>query len=223
MKDRLPFRVFATSAALVLTGCAASSGPHLLRAGAPALQSERNVANPNAPFLVPSGKPQLRTREPLLDVAAVDPCAEAQLTLFESRAQSSGDRHTLEYTIQNRGAACRLGGFPAISLLRPDGSVAGTVQLERVSSDSMAATLSSPTAAVQQADLNTPSPEVLLPSRGSAVFQLGWTTGPNCEQVSRIAIAAPGSTRPVVLPRPLVVCENRVLITAVALPDRNLP
>ena len=222
MRGQTTFRVFATIAMLLLAGCSAEHGPRMLRAGAPALGSERNLADPNAPFTIPAGKPQLRTREPLLDVTDVGQCSQPQLLLFESRAQSNGDHHTLEYTIQNRGEGCRLGGFPAVSLLRADGSVAGTVRLEKVSSQRMAATLTPAPAAgsavAQEASAvdEAPSPQVLLPARGSAAFELGWTTGPGCEQVSRIAIAAPGSTRPVVLPRPLVVCENRILITAVA-------
>ena len=98
--------------------------------------------------------------------------------------------------------------------MRADGSVAGSVRLERISEARMAATLSP--GGSQEAAFTGPSPEVLLPAHGTATFQLGWTTGPECERISQVAIGAPGVTKPMVLARPLTVCEDRILITAVA-------
>ncbi len=223
MSPRITTRAAIALAGLVLCGCTQGRGPHLQRAGAPSLDSERNTANPNAPFLLPAEKPALRTREPVLDVNAADWCSETQLSLFESRAQSSGIRHTLQYTVRNGGPACRLGGFPSISLLHGDGSVAATVRLERVSRETLAATLAPGAAGALVAPAAVPTPHVLLPAHGSAAFQLGWVTGPDCERISRIAIAAPGSTRPVVLARPMVLCEDRILVTAIGPASALLP
>ncbi len=84
----------------------------------------------------------------------------------------------------------------------------------------MTASLATPLLASADLSSNLPSPQVLLPTHGDAAFDLGWTTGPDCEQVSRIAITAPGADsgnmRSVVIPRQLVVCEDQILITAVA-------
>ncbi len=182
----------------------------------------RNVADPNAPFSVPS--PKFAIREPLLDVNGVDPCAPAQLSLFESRAQVNGMHHTVRFSIANSGYACRLGGFPSVTLLRADGSVIGGLRIRKVSSDSMSASLGSPIE--QTADTlpgetaaTAPSPMVLVPSKGEAAFQIGWTSGMHCEQVSRIAIAAPGATQSMQISRPISLCEDQILITAVAPAD----
>ncbi len=210
--------------AFSLAGCRDARGPHLARAGAPSLGMDgepRNAANPNAPFAVPAGSPQLRARPQILDINGVLPCVQEQLTLFESGAQSSGAHHTARIAFENTGSACRLGGFPSITLLRADGSVAGSVQLEKVSRVSMAATLKSGSG--EEAAFEGPAPQVLLPSHGEAAFELGWITGPECERIGRIAIGAPGSTRPTLLPRPLTVCEDRILVTAVAPPDADHP
>ncbi len=200
---------------LLLAGCGAARGPRLAHAGAPGLDGDvRNAVNPNAPFAVAATGPRLQMREPLLDVNGVPPCEAGQLGLFESGAAANGARHVVRLSFENTGQACRLSGFPTVTLLRPDGSVAGSVRLERVSDASMAATLEP--AGPEEAAYMGPSPRVLLPARGSAAFTLGWTAGPDCERIGRVAIGAPDSGRPMVLARPLTVCEDRILITAVA-------
>lgn len=178
----------------------------------------RNVADPNGPFFVKAAGPHLSQRQTLLDVNGVPNCTPAQLTVWESEARSNGNRHSLRFSIGNAGEACRLGGFPSISLLRADGSVLGNVDLRRVSDSTFAASLSGAKSNPASADesLAAPSPAVLLSKDGRAGFQLGWTTGPACESVSRLAIGMPGATRAVVIPRPLQVCEDQVLITAVS-------
>ncbi len=221
--------VLVAGAVLSTAGCRQVGRNSSMRGTAPGLGDDagmaRNVADPNAPFSVRSAHPMLTKREALLDVNGVPPCSLGQLTLFESRAQSNGARHTLRFSMSNTGEACRLSGFPAISLLRADGSVLGDVRIRKVSSDSMTASLaaSSLTQNEDQSEdtLDSPSPQVLLPARGEAAFQLGWTAGPACEQVSRIAIAAPGATRGVVVARPIAVCEDQILITAVGASDPN--
>ena len=211
----------------LLSGCNQVRGP-FSRANAPGLSGgddsmkrAHNVADPNAPFSVPA--PRLVVRQPVLDVSEVAPCEPGQVTLFESRAQANGPHHTLRLSLENTGPACRLGGFPSVSLLGAGGEVLGSIHIRRVSRDSMAASLGAPSSsvspvssAVAQADPDAPSPQILLSAKGQADFQLGWTSGADCEQVSRIAVAAPGSTRSILISRPLAVCEDQVLITAVS-------
>ncbi|WP_158615512.1 DUF4232 domain-containing protein [Acidipila sp. EB88] len=217
-------------AMLLLAGCNdAQLSPTAYRI-APSQQGEadshqrRNVANPNAPFTMPASAPKLVARQPLLDVDDVPPCAATQLNLFETRAEANGSRHRLQLTLQNAGDACRLRGFPAIALLAADSSVLGSIEIRRVSEGVLAASLSTaPQGAATSASLVSgeveaaPSPYVLLVPNGAASFQLGWTSGPSCTMASRIAISAPGiPSSPVIIPRPLTVCEHQVLITEVA-------
>jgi hypothetical protein len=143
-------------------------------------------------------------------------CAETQLSLFETRSRLNGNNHTLRLTLANQGNACRLGGFPAITLLGPDGSILEGIDIQKVSADTLSASLStSPTPAVADQATSQPSDEVLLPARGSAAFELGWTSGPNCTQVSRLAVSAPGNTESSYVPRQLSLCENRLMVTPV--------
>ena len=224
----LPGSILLAGCAIVLlAGCNQVRSGQSSRAGAPGLRGEdgqmaRNVADPNAPFSVLA--PHLATREPMLDVNGVAPCQPAQITLFESRAQASGPHHTLRLSLANSGEACRLGGFPSITLLGSGNQVLGNIRIRKVSAGSMTASLASPVqpaSAQQDESSDVPSPQVLLSAKGEADFQLGWTSGPNCEQVSRIAVAAPGTTRSVLISRPLAVCEDQVLITAVSPSNPN--
>jgi hypothetical protein len=175
----------------------------------------RNVADPNAPFTLRPKTPQLAKRQQILDVNGVPVCAETQLSLFETRSRLNGNNHTLRLTLENQGTACHLIGFPAITLLGADGSVLPGIEIHKVSADILAASLS-PSASSTETAPSGPSGEVLLPARGDAVFELGWTSGANCTQVSRLAVSAPGNTEPSYVPRQLSVCENRLMVTAVA-------
>ncbi len=228
-RERLNTRKLTLAIALAgmlaaATGCGHIQASGSSRAGAPALQEEgsvrtgHNVADPNAPFTMMPAVARLATREPLLDVNGVPACAPAALGIFESRSQANGPHHTARFTVENSGEACRLGGFPAITLLESNGTVLGNIHIRKVSAQSMAATLGPAPAAGMQAasDPDEPSPEILLTARGQAAFELGWTAGSTCEQVARIAIAAPGSTATITIPRMLSVCEDQVLLTAVS-------
>ena len=106
----------------------------------------RNVADPNAPFTLRPETPHLAKRQPILDVNAVPVCAEAQLSLFETRSRLNGNQHTLRLTLENQGTACRLSGFPAITLLGPDGAILSGVEVQKVSADTLAASLKPPVA-----------------------------------------------------------------------------
>ncbi len=208
---------------LFLAGCQSPHSGLSKRATAPGLRDSdgavdgsmaRNVAAPNGPYTLAAAKPRLAVREAILDVDGVPACAPGQLGLFESRAQANGLRHTVRFTLSNQGSACRIGGFPSVSLLGADGTILGQIRLRKVSDTGMAAMLATGTR--RETAVDGASPQILLPSQGHAAFDLGWTTGPACVQVSRIAIAAPGSTETVVIPRTLSVCEDQVLVTQVA-------
>ena len=217
-----PLVAVAAAVLCGIQGCSNVRVPGGSLASAPGLGNgdsmpiRRNVADPNAPFTLMPQPAHLEKREPILDINGVPDCAPQELSFFESRAESNGPHHTLRFTIANGGTACHLSGFPSITLLAPDGSVLGGIHVRKVSRQSLAATLGPVSAAPQDAALDQPSPEVLVLARGQAAFQLGWTTGPSCEQVGRIAIAAPGETATIVIPRNLAVCEDEVLVTAVA-------
>ena len=130
-----------------------------------------------------------------------------------------------ELTLENLGPACRLGGFPAISLIDGDGAVLGAIQVRKVSSATMAASLVAMRGEGGEEVPQAPSPQVLLPSKGGAEFQLGWVSGSACKQAARIAIAAPttaaANAPAVIISRPLSVCEDQVMITAIASPEGN--
>ncbi len=216
----------------VLCGCSQVHARSGSAAMAPGFAGDRasmrvahNVADPNSPFALRDAAPHLTARAPLLDVDGVPDCDPRQLNLYESRAEVSGAHHALRLTLANTGEACRIGGFPAISLVGSDGSVLASVRVDKVSDHRLAASLASPLvpAAARPGESGgrgessgTVSPLVLLSPQGEAAFELGWTSGPNCLQASRIAVSAPGSREIIMLSRSLIVCEDRVQITAVA-------
>jgi hypothetical protein len=183
----------------------------------------RNVADPNAPFTLRPQAPHLAKRQPVLDVNGVPVCVESQLSLFESRSRLNGNRHTLQLTFENQSAACRLSGFPAVTFLSADGTVLSGIAIQKESAEALAGWLKPQPAAGQPGASQQsgapgvqPSAEVLLPPRGDAVFELGWTSGSECPQVSRLAVSAPGNTVPSYIPRQLAVCDQQILMTAVA-------
>ncbi len=216
------FAALALAGAAVgcLPGCNAGHTGVSSSALAPGMRDEdrgriaRNVVDPNAPFTIPA--PRLVMRDAILDPSGVPACSPAQLSLFESRAEINGARHAVRFTLANNQAACRLGGFPSITLLQADGTVLGGVRIRRVSDDTVQASLTSQAGGSMNDVLDAPSPQVLLPAKGQAAFELGWTSGPSCAEVSRIAIAAPGTTQSVEISRPIQLCEDQLLITAVS-------
>ncbi len=211
---------------VLLTGCNQLRNGTALRTGAPGLESSaaqaRNAANPNGPLNAMKPAPHLAQRAAFLDISNLEPCQPAKLTLSETQAQSSGSSRTLRLSLINMGEACRLGGFPAVSLLGIDGKVLTDVQIHKISATRMAASIASPgktPVSIQNSPGSAPSPQIMLVKEGEAQFQIGWTTGPDCEQVNRIAVAAPGTTRSILIGRPLAVCDGEILLTAVSLSD----
>lgn len=219
-----PVLMLLSTALVFLTGCSQIRNGATLHAGAPRLESNtaqaRNAANPNGPLNVVKPAPHLTQRATLLDIDELEPCQPTKLTLSETQAQSSGFSRTLRLSLINTGEACRLGGFPAVSLLGPTGNVLANVQIHKVSATGMAASMAlsgNVAGSSQDSSGSAPSPQIMLAANDEAEFQIGWTTGPDCEQVSRIAVAAPGTTRSILIGRPLAVCNGEVLLTAVSL------
>lgn len=214
-------------ALLVAAGCSQASSSVGSRANAPGLQPDtdrarQNVADPNAPYLLAATSPRLKMRPPLLDSNAVHVCSITQLSIFESQATKDGPRHTVRFTVSNSGDPCRISGFPAVTMLRADGSVLGDIRVRKLSGEGFQAFLAAPAMPVQDTERSAPSAPVLLVPQGEAAFRLGWTAGTDCEQVGKIAISAPGvsgQVRAVLIPRQLTVCQGQVLITAVSAPD----
>ncbi len=221
-----PVVILLSTVLVLLTGCNQIRAGTSRQAGAPGIENNtsqaRNAANPNGPLISIKSAPHLAQRATLLDVSNLEPCQPVKLTLSETQAQSSGSSRTLRFNLINVGEACRLGGFPAISLLGPNGKVLTNVQIHKVSTTAMEASIALPgttPARSQDSPGTAPSQQIMLAKEGQAEFQIGWTTGTGCEQVSRIAVAAPGTTRSILIGRPLAVCDGEILLTAVSLPD----
>ncbi len=209
-------------------GCSAGPSPRLSHGSAPALNGDvpaRGMTNPNGPFTLAGHTPRLATRPTAVDVEAAAPCLAQDLSVFESGSQVEGVRRQVRLSLVNHGSGpCRLGGYPSVSLLRRDGTLVGTVAIEKVTSGTLTAEF---TAAASQGSPESPrSPEVvesqglpvqvlLTPSGGEAVFLIGWQTGAACEEVAQIAIAAPGTTSSFRINHAINVCSGRIQVTAV--------
>jgi hypothetical protein len=206
-----------------LSGCTAARTSRSAYAPAPGLNEDaplgnRGGANPNAPYTVVDHSAKLVKRPAILDVNGVEPCAAAELSLFESGARVDGERRSVRLNLVNHAkAACRLSGYPAISLLRPDGTLIGSIAIEKVTTTTLEAAVR-PAGVVKAAARleNQPSPEVLLAPGGEAAFEVGWTSGAQCDQVGMIAVAAPGTLESFTVRHSLNVCEGRILVTALS-------
>lgn len=202
-------------------GCSRSTHTSTLHGGAPALLREdaplhsRGGTNPNAPYVVAGTSPQLVKRAETANAASINSCDGGHLAVTEIAAAMNGNYRALKLAFVNQsGAPCSLGGYPAISLLNKDGSPVASVVVDRVTASVLSAQLeqSSVQSSVQPAATQTDAAVVLTP-KGEAWFQIGWSTGENCPTVSHISVAAPGATETLSVNHPLTVCEGRVQIT----------
>ena len=218
----------ASSIALAasLLGCSGARSSHVAYSTAPGLREEaslnsRGGANPNAPYAMVDHTAHLVTRPTQVDLSAAVPCMASDLSLFESGAHVDGNRRSVRLNLVNHAKeACRLSGYPAISLLRADGSLLGSLQIEKVVATTLEAALTSPRGGglnqVASTDVApAPSAPVLLLPAGEAAFEVGWTSGPDCDQVGAIAVAAPGTVQTFVVRHTLTVCDGRIRVTAV--------
>lgn len=210
-----------TGAALsvILAGCA--NGPHArpsANSSAPAPDEPayaRAGANPNAPYSVLESQPKLLTRSAALtaDLAQAEPCLPVQLAVFEVAANVDGNRRSVTLGFVNRGAApCKIGGYPEIQLLDAHHQIMANVVIERVSATTLTAGVAPP---AQPATAATPAAaEVFLAPHSEADFQIAWTTGDGCPEISQISVAAPGSHHLFILNRRIALCEGPIQITA---------
>ena len=212
----------AVFASLLLSGCNAAHNKLSAHANAPGLRddaplSSRGGTNPNAPYTMVDHSAHLVQRTAIVDVNAAMPCAAADLSLFESGAHVDGERRSVRLNLVNHAKVpCRLGGYPSISLLKQDGSLLGNVVIEKVTATTLEAALHANTAALKSSDEQRPSPYVLLAPSGEASFEVGWTSGPACDQIGSIAVSAPGTVQSFTVKHNLSVCEGRILVTAVS-------
>jgi hypothetical protein len=209
-----------------LSGCTGARTSRSAYATAPGLNEDAPLdhggANPNAPYTVVDHSAHLVKRPAILDVNGAEPCAAAELSLFESGARVDGERRSVRLNLVNHAKIpCRLSGYPAISLLRPDGTLIGSIAIEKVTRTKLEAALQPAGRAkvgVQAAAEveNQPAPEVLLAPGGEAAFEVGWTSGTQCDQVGMIAVAAPGTLQSFTVRHALTVCKGRILVTALS-------
>ncbi len=153
----------------------------------------------------------------MVDVNAVAPCAAGDLSLFESGAHVDGERRSIRLNLVNHAQEpCRLSGYPAISLLRKDGSLIGSIAVEKITATTLdAAFHPRGDATVTQVSASQPPAYVLLAPSGEAAFEIGWTSRPDCDQVGAIAVAAPGTLQSFTVNHTLSICEGRILVTAI--------
>jgi len=201
----------------LMESCSRPVHSNLLQAGAPGLQSDdtphlRREGNPNAPYLVASAKPQLVKRSDNTGNTAAETCDGKDLSVTEIAAAVNGDYHAVKLAFYNQGlTACKIGGFPSISLLDKNGNPISSVTIQKVTESTVRAKLAQ--GSLQQASA-TPQAHLIIAPRSEAWFQLGWTTGDGCPTVSRISVSAPGSTETFTVNHPLSVCDGRIEITA---------
>jgi len=196
-------------------GCSHSTHTSSVQGSAPVLLSEDSVqsrreANPNAPYLVMAAHPQL-VKRPQTFSTPVSPCESKDLSITEIAAAVNGNYRAVKLAFDNEGLApCRIGGYPAISLLDHTGTPVANLVVDRVTTSTLSAQLAQGPA---QPAAARPDAQVTLAPKDEAWFQVGWSTGAGCPVVSRISVSAPGSTDTFTVNHPLAICNGRVEIT----------
>lgn len=211
-------------AGIGLTFCLGCAGSHTgrLKTVAAAGVAPDDAAmhpNPNAPYLVASGGPKLIPRSAAMDTSHAGPCDPDVLSVEEIAGDSNGSLRSVKLAFMNRGATpCKLGGYPGIALLDPQGASIGKISIERVTAEKIVAELSHNV----PGGTGDPTPEVMLLPHEVAAFEVAWTTGPNCSDVSRIVVTAPGTERTFGINQPLTVCAGHIQITALRLDEGDV-
>jgi len=233
MRTRLhhPARLGLLCAVATLSGGCSSRVHRPVAATAPGLNEDapltsRGGANPNAPYAELDHSVHLVRRPTVADIRTAAACAAEDLSLFESGARIDGEHRSVRLNLVNHAnKPCRLAGYPAISLLRPDGSLIGNITIEKLTATTLEAslrhaaagaepgrTISQPVAA--SAPASEPDSVLLVPA-GEASFEIGWTSGPNCDPVASIEVAAPDTVQSFIIRHALTVCEGRIQVTAI--------
>src|ERR1700735_2427452 len=176
----------------VCTGCAGTGGGGKARVAPQAVAPDDAAMhpNPNAPYFLPGGMPHLIARATALDAENAGPCDPDVLSVEEIAGNASGVFRSAKLAFMNRGASpCRLGGYPSVALVNSDGENMGSISMQKVSAAEVTAELQETPEAVPSG----PSPAVTLMPHAVAAFEVVWTTGPECQRVSRILVTAPGT------------------------------
>ena len=223
MFRRSLFGLIAAGCALaVCTGCAGTgaAGRTKLAAQSTAPDDVALHPNPNAPFILPGGEmPHLIARATAQDAENAGPCDPDVLSVEEISGDAGGVFRSVKLAFMNRGATpCRLGGYPGISLVNPEGAPIGGVSVEKVTPEQVVAELSSAKAAAA----GGAAPTVTLMPHAVAAFQVLWTSGPECSRVSRILVTAPGMRHAFSIAQPMRICPGRIQVTELRLDEGNV-
>lgn len=198
-------------------GCAHPTHVSSLRGSAPVMLDEdgprtRGGTNPNAPYLIAAGAPQLVKRSDTATSPAANVCDSKDLAITEIAAAVNGNYRAVKLAFDNEGLApCHLGGYPAISLLDKTETPVANLVVDHVTASSLSARLDQ--GSVQTTAAAKPAAQITIAPKGEAWFQIGWSTGQDCPVVSHIRVSAPGATESFTVNHPLTVCEGRVQIT----------
>jgi hypothetical protein len=206
----------------VCAGCAGTGGTNKAKL-APQGIAPDDVGlhpNPNAPYLLPGGEsPHLIARATALEAQNAGPCDPDVLSVEEISGDANGVFRSVKLAFMNRGATpCKLGGYPSVALVNPEGENIGTVSTEKVNSAQVVAELSN----AHPVSSSGPAPSVTLMPHAVAAFQVVWTSGPECSRVSRILVTAPATRRAFSIAQPLRICTGRIQVTELRLDEGNV-
>lgn len=214
----------AVAAGIVLavcTGCAgngAAARAHVAAAAA-APDDAALHPNPNAPYVLPGGTPRLVPRATAEDAEHAGPCDPEVLSVEEISGDANGIFRSAKLAFMNRGAVpCRLGGYPGVALVDSQGELIGSLALEKVSPAEVVAELGGK----ETAESGVMAPSVTLMPHAVAAFQIVWTSGATCSNVSRIIVTEPDSERAFSVPQPMRICPGRIQVTALRLDEGDV-
>ena len=222
MTARVVILAVATSCLTAL--CTSCAGSRTARANIAAAQAAApdDVAlhpNPNAPYIIPGGTPRLIPRATALDVQGAGPCDPEVLSVEEIAGEANGVFRSVKLAFMNRGPSpCRLGGYPGIALIDPQGESIGNIVMEKVTAAEVVAELSH----AHPTDLSGPAPTVTLMPHAVAAFQIAWTAGAECSRVARIIVTAPGTQRAFSVNQPMKICTGRIQVTELRLDEGDV-
>jgi len=222
MTARVVILAVATSCLAAL--CTSCAGSRTARANIAAAQASApdDVArhpDPNAPYIIPGGAPRLIPRATALDAENAGPCDPEVLSVEEIAGDANGVLRSVKLAFMNRGPVpCRLGGYPGIALIDPQGESIGNIVMEKVTAAEVVAELSH----AHPADLSGPSPTVTLMPHAVAAFQVAWTSGAECSRVGRILVTAPGTQRAFSVNQPMKICTGRIQVTELRLDEGDV-
>lgn len=218
------FLFSAVAAGCLMAMCGGCAGSHRTAAVRVASQGAApdDVAlrpNPNAPYLMAGETPRLIPRATEMDARNAGPCNPEVLSVEQIAGDSNGLIRSMKLAFMNRGpVACRLGGYPGITLLDPEGANIGSIATEKISSSRVEAELSKAPAPPAE----TAVPAITLMPHAVAAFQVVWTTGTNCSSVGQIVVTAPGSQRAFTVSQPMRICAGRVQVTELRLDEGDV-